>query len=38
MEKAGLPYRLTVVKGLGHDFPSDFDVYLDEALDYMEAK
>lgn len=38
MEKAGLPYRLTVVEGLGHDFPSDFDVYLDEALDYVEAK
>ena len=38
MEKAGLPYMLTVVKGLGHDFPSDFDVYLDEALDYMEAR
>lgn len=38
MEKAGLLYKLTVVKGLGHDFPSNFDVYLDEALDYMEAK
>jgi predicted esterase len=38
MEKAGLPHKLTVVKGLGHDFPSDFDVYLDEALDYMEAR
>ena len=38
MEKAGLPYKLTVVKGLGHGFPSDFDVYLDEALDYLEAK
>jgi len=38
MGKAGLLYKLTVVKGLGHDFPSDFDVYLDEALDYLEAK
>jgi hypothetical protein len=38
MEKVGLLYKLTVVEGLGHDFPSNFNVYLDEALDYMEAK
>ncbi|MBA4364706.1 MAG: hypothetical protein C0398_01700 [Coprothermobacter sp.] len=38
MEKAGLPHKFTVVKGLGHGFPSDFGAYLDEALDYLEAK
>jgi len=38
MEKAGLQCKLTVIPGIGHEFPSNFDDYIDEALDYLEAK
>jgi predicted esterase len=38
MEKAGLQCKLTIVTGLGHDFPPNFDIYLDEALDYVKVK
>lgn len=35
MVKAGIQCKLTIVPGLGHDFPSNFDDYIDEALDYL---
>ncbi len=38
MEKVGIQCKLTVIKGMGHEFPSNFDDYIDEALDYIEAK
>jgi predicted esterase len=37
MEKAGLQCKLTVIPGMGHEFPSSFDNYLDEALEYLKG-
>jgi len=37
MTKAGIHCKLEVVPGLGHDFPPNFDNYIDEALNYLEA-
>jgi len=38
MTKVGIHCKLEVVRGLGHDFPPNFDDYIDEALNYLEAK
>jgi predicted esterase len=38
MEKAGLQCKLTIIPEIGHEFPLNFDDYIDEALDYLEAK
>ena len=38
MIKAEIHCKVEIVPGLGHDFPPNFDDYIDEALDYLEAK
>jgi hypothetical protein len=37
MQKAGFPYKLALAGGVGHEFPPNFDVYLDEALGDVET-
>lgn len=38
LEKKGIKFKLHYIKDMWHEYPEDFDKYLDEAIDFISTK